>query len=124
MKLEQECTKDILTAIEEHSGYGIKTIYPDQMMSLRDKYRDMKIRYHIVQASKAGLIELSKIDDSNRMYIADLTPAGHKFLSNIRSNSFLSKLKHLFSFIGSTALPHAIKLAFSLIQDSAKKLIN
>lgn len=121
MKLEQECTKDILTAIEEHSGYGIKTIYPDQMMSLRDKYRDMKIRYHIVQASKAGLIELSKIDDLNRMYIADLTPAGHKFLFNIRSNSFLYKIKnHLFSIV-SKSVPHAIKLAFSLIQDIFNK---
>lgn len=117
MKLDSECTKDILLSIEEHSNYKTKVIYPDHMMSLRDKHRDMKIRYHIVQAHKSGLIELIKTDDTYRMYISDLTPSGHEYLKKLQSDKLWSKIKKLLLHISSESLSQTIQIGASFLRD-------
>lgn len=122
MKLDSECTRDILIIVQEHSNYGTKVIYPDHMISLRNKWRDMQIRYHIKQANEAGLLKLTKIDDLNRMYIADLTPAGHEYINNMYSENLWSKMKRLLSKTGSESLTQAIRLGISIAYEALIKL--
>lgn len=105
MKLNPDCIRDILITVEEHSIYKCGITYPSaETESLTQTYSDMQIRYHIDQAAKANLLELTKTDSQYRMYIQDLTPAGHEFLANVRSDTVWNKTKAIGREIGITSL--------------------
>lgn len=102
MKPDPDCLRDVLISVEENTSYNVGTYYPsDEMNSLKKKYSDMQIRYHILQAAKAKLIEpITEDDDLSRIYIDDLTPAGHDFLANIRNDNFFNKAKNTAKELG------------------------
>lgn len=116
MKLNPDCIRDILIVIEEHTSYKIGVSYPsDSFSSISNLYSDMMIRYHILQASKAGLIELSQIDSFENMKIDDLTPTGHDFLNNIRSDNTWSSIKSICQKVGSTSLSALVQISTGVI---------
>lgn len=116
MKLNPDCLRDILIAIEENTSYKVKVYYPSEKMEdLTKKYSDMQIRYHIVQASKANLIEPIYIDDYEKIYIDDLTPKGHEFLANIRSDTVWNKTKDVLSDIGTTSVTAIVQISCQVI---------
>ena len=116
MKLNPDCLRDVLISVEEHTGYKVRTYYPsDKMNSLRKKYSDMEIRYHIIQASKAGLIEpITEDDQLSRIFIDDLTPKGHDFLANIRSDTFFEKAKKIAKELGLESVRDLHQIATSI----------
>lgn len=118
MKLNPNCIRDILIAVEENTGYHIYLDYPterDKCPSLSN-YEDDEIRYHIYQCYKSGLIEFAgKEDLDGNIPINDLTPAGHSFLANIRSDNVWSDVKKVSSKIGSTSLSALIQIANGVV---------
>lgn len=118
MKLNPNCIRDILIAVEENTGYGIYLDYPterDKCPSL-ESYKDDEIRYHIYQCYKSGLIGFSgKEDICGNIPISDLTPAGHSFLANIRSDNVWNDVKTVSSKIGSTSLTALTQIASGIV---------
>lgn len=118
MHLNPDCVRDILIGIEDTTSYKVKTCYPSNALDfLRESYSDMQIRYHILQCSKSGLIELEKIDDSETMYITDLTPHGHQFLANIRSDTIWSKTKLIAGKVGSASLDCISQISSAILSE-------
>lgn len=118
MKLNPNCVRDILIAVEENTGYRRKLDYPSE----RDKcpslecYADDEIRYHIYQCYQSGLIELfGKEDLGGNVSIKDLTPAGHSFLANIRSETIWNNIKEVSSKIGSSSLTALTQIATGIV---------
>lgn len=117
MQLNPNCVRDVLIAVEANTGYNTYFDYPkelDQAPSL-SKYSDEEIRYHIMQCSKANLIELQRCDQSGHIGIADLTPYGHEFLANIRSDTVWNSVKAVSSKIGSTSISALTQIATGTI---------
>lgn len=123
MKLNPNCVRDILIAVEENTGYQYCLDYPDE----RDKchslahYEDDEIRYHIYQCYKSGLIELhGKEDLCGNICIRDLTPSGHSLLANIRSDNIWNDVKKVSSKVGSTSLSALTQIATGIVSSLIK----
>lgn len=118
MKLNPNCIRDILIAVEENTGYNFYLDYPserDKCPSL-EPYADDEIRYHIYQCYKAGLIELNGREDlAGNIGIQDLTPSGHSFLANIRSDNIWKDVKEISSKVGSSSLSALSQIATGVV---------
>lgn len=86
MRIDNDCVRDILLTIEEHSTFetpcyimGYKKKYP-----LLEKYDSDKFSYHLRYAKMKGLIFTP---DGKRDENVDLTPDGHDYLNSIRENN-------------------------------------
>lgn len=117
MKLNPNCIRDILIAVEENTGYNVYFDYPseiDQAPTL-SAYSDDEIRYHINQCEKAYLIEIRGRDIGGNIGINDLTPHGHEFLANIRSDTVWNDVKEVSTKIGSSSLSAITQIASGVI---------
>ncbi|HCI18409.1 MAG TPA: hypothetical protein DFH32_07320 [Lachnospiraceae bacterium] len=117
MQLNPNCVRDVLIAVEANTGYNIYFDYPkerDNAPSL-STYSDDEIRYHILQCAKANLIELKSRDLAGNLGITDLTPNGHEFLANIRSDTVWNNVKEVSSKIGSTSISALAQIASGTI---------
>lgn len=117
MQLNPNCVRDVLIAVEANTGYNIYFDYPkerDNAPSL-STYSDDEIRYHILQCAKANLIELKSRDLAGNLGITDLTPNGHEFLANIRSDTVWNNVKEVSSKIGSTSITALAQIASGTI---------
>lgn len=112
MKLNPDCIRDILISAENIITFD-KWFYYDKdspPVSLED-YSHEEIIYHIRQSRDAGLISTSPFYDSGKsVYITDLTPYGHEFLANIRTDTVWNKLRKK----GVSSIPILIQLAKDL----------
>lgn len=117
MKLNPDCIRDILLAVEEETD-GERIFHYDrqnQKHSQLAKYDHNEILYHMRQCSISDLIVGFKAFDSGAMVlISDLSPKGHEFLANIRSNSFWARVKDTAVKIGTPALGSIVQIAENL----------
>jgi len=122
MKLNHNCVRDVLIAVEDNTGYRIFLEYPNDVHKCPGlkNYSDDEIRYHIYQCRKAGLIEIDAIDMSQKIRIADLTPNGHSFLANIRSDTVWSNVKEVSAKVGSTSITSIIQIANGIVSSLIK----
>lgn len=121
MQLNPDCIRDLLIVIEDNTNYKIGVTYPSEHFShLLNKYSDMMLRYHLIQLSKANRIEPIKIDDLERLTITDLTPMGHEFLANIRSDTVWNKTKPILKILGT----HSISIINQVAGNVLTYLIN
>ena len=87
MRLNPDCIRDILLTAEENEDM----CYPGKF-DLLDKYNEKEVIYHINQCDSYQLIFKRAYYD-NQYCITDLTPRGHDFLANIRSQKAWAKVK-------------------------------
>ncbi len=94
MKLNPNCIRDILIAVEDTVDFDHFYVYcHDQPSELNKKYTHSEIIYHIKQAADSNLITISPFfDGGDLVYITDLTPYGHEFLANIRTETVWNRL--------------------------------
>ena len=88
MKLNSDCIRDILIAIESLKPGSVYTI--SSLHSVLPQYSSSVFNYHCLQLLDAGYISANTIAISNSALpqicvILDLTFAGHQFLADIRS---------------------------------------
>lgn len=95
MKLNNDCVRDILFTVEDNTGYNKHLIFHANKANCDKlkKYDNDEIMYHIIQCTKAYLIEAGQIDLSGNILIKDLTPRGHEFINNIREDNNWNKVK-------------------------------
>lgn len=94
MRLNPDCIRDILMAVETHSDFCTQAEYKvEDPFPEFSCYTHEEILYHIRQCEESGLItEVHYYDGGKHTDISDLTPTGHEFLANIRNDSIWKKV--------------------------------
>ena len=117
MKLNPDCIRDILIAVEDNTGYDkIYEIHREDLTKKFPNYSYNEIMYHIHQCNNFGYIIFS--DTNCYVYLEDLTPKGHLFLADIRDNSNWLKIKNIASTVGSFSLDALKTIATNVISQS------
>lgn len=110
MRLNTDCIRDILLAIESMEYGEIWTI--NTLAEILPDYSINELQYHCIQLVDAQLINASIVNviKSPPMVakINDLTYLGHQFLADIRSDTTWNKTKRIAKIVGSESL-HALK---------------
>jgi len=107
MKLNPDCIRDILLAVEKECSYNHAYEYEKDSVNSEflTNYTHDEIVYHIRQCSKSGLIDsLNSYDGGDNILIGDLSPEGHEFLANIRQDNNWNKTKEIATKAGSFGL--------------------
>lgn len=134
MKLNPDCIRDLLFAIESSDDPGGDTyfvfedkygLHEDQTadspglarnrFSALHKYTDDEIYYHLRQCEMDDLIGDITHYSNGSCLVADLTPKGHKFLADIRSDTNWNKTKEIAQKVGSTSLDAISKISSDVI---------
>lgn len=119
MRLNPDCVRDILLAVEENSSVGkfVDFEYASDYEQT-EKYGDEEVGYHINQCEMSGLLVSVKWSVTGNCSIKDISPSGHEFLSNIRSNSNWTKVKKVTTEVGSNSLSAIVQIATSVISSA------
>ncbi|SHK39328.1 Hypothetical protein SAMN02745163_03744 [Clostridium cavendishii DSM 21758] len=121
MKLNPDCIRDILLTVEENTDFSTSMSYNENSSYDKlNKYSQEEIFYHINQCELSGLVTKVEWILGGSFYVRDLSPSGHEFLSNIRSDTNWSKTKEVATKVGSFSLDILSKVAVSV----ATSLIN
>ncbi len=116
MKLNPECIRDILFLTEETTSLstGLR-IEPNSLPKPLEKYSSDEVIYHVKQCELSGLF--SKVDWflSGSCIIYYLSPSGHQFISDIRSDNAWSKTKEIAKSIGANSIDTIKQIATSVI---------
>lgn len=127
MKLNPDCVRDVLFAIEDLSGPD-SFIASDELANtrfLQNKYSEDEIVYHIRQLDWAGYI---KTPNKNRTidgiyFVNDLSPLGHEFISDIRKDTNWNKVKSISKEVGTETLSSLKSIAEGVISTAIKTSI-
>ena len=118
MKLNPDCVRDLLLCVEDVTGPYTKFVYNVHNMT-HDRlknYSHEEILYHVNQCSMSELIIGVKTYDAGEfIHIADLSPKGHEFIANIRSNTNWEKTKSTALKVGSNSLSTIVQIAAAVI---------
>jgi len=117
MKLNPECIRDILFYVEENTDLdSMVCINPQNIPASLSKYPFNEIQYHVKQCELSGLFgeKVSWYMDGGLM-IRYLSPAGHKFISDIRSDNAWAKTKQIAGNIGANSIDTLKQIATGVI---------
>ena len=118
MKLNTDCIRDILLSVENITDFDTPFCYSktDNSHELLTKYEHNEIVYHIQQCQMSNFFtKLTYYECSDTIHIDDLTPKGHDFIANIRSDKIFNKSKNVASKIGTTSLNAFIQISTGVI---------
>ncbi|WP_415337572.1 DUF2513 domain-containing protein [Clostridium perfringens] len=122
MKLNPDCVRDILITTEENTSFGCPMSYDsNSQYELLESYSPQEIVYHINQCELSGFLTKVTWFLGGGCIIYDLSPSGHEFLANIRSNTNWKKTKEISKSIGSTSLNVLSQIAANVISELIKK---
>ncbi|MGI1827812.1 DUF2513 domain-containing protein [Ligilactobacillus salivarius] len=124
MKLNPDCIRDILLAVEDTSSYGkIISSFELYKSTSLSNYSENEILYHVRQLAWSKMLEQTDFYLDNSFSILDLSPQGHEFLNNIRSDDNWNKTKEFSTKIGSLAVSTLQSVASSIISISIQKYL-
>lgn len=141
MKLNMDCVRDILLCVEENTGLRKACSFVDTELAdatnflgnssapqkyqeeLNEKYSNNELMYHVQYCAKAGLTKTDNTDFGARIYVYDLTPYGHDFLSNIRNQDNWAKTKEIGGKVGAFSLNMVAKIAEGVATAYLNKLL-
>lgn len=115
MILNPDCIRDILMYIESKTDSHIDSIEFEDLVTSLNSYDENTLHYHVNQISKSNLVDNVLYADDAPLYISDLSPAGHEFLANIRSNTNWNKTKEVAKKVGSFSLDTLKDISVNLI---------
>lgn len=127
MKLNSDCIRDILLAVEEKCDYSHVMEYDrDNNVNTRlKKYTHDELIYHIKQCEYASLTLNTKYYDGGKhIIIHDLSPNGHQFLANVREDTIWNGTKVVAKKVGSTSLNALIQISSNIITQVIKNQFN
>ncbi len=115
MKLDLDCIRDILLAVEAIE-YG-ENLTVSALQERIPKYSESELQYHCVKLLEAGFLKAisNRYMRRPRMIssIEDLTYEGHQFLANIRPETVWNKTKEIAKDIKSESLLAIKDIAFT-----------
>ena len=124
MKLNIDCVRDLLLAIESEVNFTENLKYPSvNINSLCEsdflkKYQKCDICYAALKLNEGGFIDLTPTYGDNRItsiLIDSLTYEGHQFLESIKPPNVWTKTKNKAAKIGSFAVDIVSQIAIDYI---------
>ena len=116
MKLNAECIRDILFTVEDCTSLeNTLKIDPTNLPEDLAKYAPDVLLYHVKQCELSDLFANVDwyLNGSCRIYY--LSPEGHKFISNVRSDNAWSKTKDIAGKIGANSIDILKEIGSSVI---------
>ncbi len=93
MRLNPDCIRDMLFWAEQQCD-GVNRIgIPSGAGALLEKYSKNDLLYHAKQCAENGLFTDVSAYYDGEIWLRDLSPKGHEFIANIRSNTVWEKVK-------------------------------
>lgn len=123
MKLNPDCIRDILLTVESATTLDQPiSIYPDALPEFLSIYSSDEVMYHIKQCELSGLFgdKVTWCLGGNCL-IRFLSPAGHQFLADIRSDNNWAKTKEIAKNVGSESLSAIKDIATGVIASLIQK---
>ena len=121
MRLNPDCIRDILLALEEHiNNCGIVFSVNDKNELNLNQYSDDEIEYHIQQCNLSGFFYDYSRQLGGAHRIKDLTPLAHEFLANIREDNNWNKTKECAKKIGSFSINALMGIASNVVSAAIK----
>lgn len=123
MKLNPDCIRDILLAVEELSDYD-RSVSDSELSKSKFliSYFENEILYHVRQLTWSKMLQQADFYGEG-FDILDLSPQGHEFLNNIRSDDNWNKTKDFSGKIGSFAISTLQSVASSIMSISIQKYL-
>lgn len=115
MKLNPDCTRAILLAVEKVCDIQHIFQFPEDKKEIVGDFSNEEIRYHLRQCSLSGLLYKCSQDLGGNFLVMDLSPAGHEFLANIREDGVWKKVKTISSNVGSKSLSALVQIAAAVV---------
>lgn len=116
MKLNPDCIRAILLTVEETVSFGTFMRYDSNTKyPLLCAYSQDEIFYHINQCNLSGLLTKVVWYMDPGCLIYDLSPAGHEFLANIRSDTNWRKTKEIAKNVGSHSIQALMQIAVNVV---------
>nr|AWZ48427.1 hypothetical protein C3495_06180 [Clostridiaceae bacterium 14S0207] len=118
MKLNQDCVRDALLAIEDIGTINNRLSLSDLLNTdFCKKYDINNLGYTVSKLLEAGFINASTINSlgGKGFIIRSITWDGHQFLDNIRDKDIWDKTKSIISKVSSVSLP--------ILSDVAKNVL-
>jgi len=123
MRLNPDCIRDILFAIEDLSmPSSLMTSTQLSKTKFLNKYSDDEILYHLQQLDWSGYIITPNRHKTldGMFFVNDLSPAGHEFISDIRKDTNWNKVKSISKEVGSETLTSIKSIAEGVISSAIK----
>ncbi len=118
MRLNPDCIRDILLTVEETTAYNkfMRYYVGESKFERFNNYTHDEIIYHVKQCKMAHLIiNVTFTDNGGYFSIEDLTPKGHEFLENIRSDNMWNNTKAVAAKVGSYSLSSLTTIASGVL---------
>ena len=115
MRLNPDCIRDILLFIESTTNSKIRSVGFVSILENLSQYDEDTIHYHLYQIKNSELILNLHVSGSKPFLIGDLSPKGHEFLENIRSDSNWNKTKEIAGNIGSFSINNLSQIAIGVV---------
>ena len=116
MKLNPDCIRDILFAIEEKTS--MKTLFyldEDNCHTIFPNYDLDTVLYHLRQCDMYGYLYNSSLSCTGSCTVVDLTPKAHEFINNIRKDTNWNKTKEIAGKVRSFSLNALSQIATNVI---------
>ncbi len=121
MKLNPDCVRDILFYIEENTTLNKHVLFEPQNTEFQfSKYSSDEIFYHLRQCELSGFFEKTSRDLDGNCYVTYLSPAGHQFLSDIKSDNIWNDVKEIGKKVGSNSLSSLSQIATGIVSAHIK----
>lgn len=122
MKLNPDCVRDILLTVEENTSFSkYMSIDSDSKFDRIESYTFEETLYHIKQCELTGFFTKVSWYLDGSCIILDLSPSGHKFIADIRSDTAWNKTKEISKKVGSSSLDTLKQISIGVISELVKK---
>ena len=120
MKLNPDCIRDILLAVEAICDTGHYFDSRIDLEKIPGNHDTEALAYHARQCDMAGMFYKFKRGIDGGWEVVDLTPKGHEFLSNIREDTIWNNVKTVSSKVGSKSLSAISQIASAIVTEIIK----
>ncbi|HCT70633.1 MAG TPA: hypothetical protein DF409_05900 [Bacteroidales bacterium] len=120
MRLNPDCIRDILLSVEEKCDFRNGFMFPSEIERL-NKYDQEEVLYHLKQCQLSGLLHKVTFYLNGSCYVNDLSPSGHQFLADIRTDNNWTKTKTIAENVGSYSLDILKSIASGVIAGLVNK---
>ena len=125
MKLNPDCIRDILIIVESLPSISFTfTFDEDSIAEYLPNYSYDEVIYHLRQCELCGFFYRASFSMNRTCTVTDLSPKGHQFLADIRSDNIWKKTKNVATQIGSFSLDTLVKISSAVITELIKQQFN